>query len=138
VAAAAKPVAPATRKAPSRARAAAKAAPVAVAPEPEVVVAPAKRAKGDKKAKATAPAAKPAKARKAAVKEKTVRDSFTFPESDYGLFAALKRRAIDAGVEVKKSELLRAGLRLLAQIDEAGFVASVNGVERVKTGRPKK
>ena len=49
-------------------------------------------------------AGKPAKAKKA----KLVRDSFTMPDGEYALIAALKKRCLDAGVPAKKSEILRA------------------------------
>lgn len=71
-------------------------------------------------------------------KPKLVRDSFTIPENDYELFARLKQRALTAGVEVKKSELLRAGLAMLATLDDAEFIKAVGLVDRIKTGRPKK
>lgn len=71
-------------------------------------------------------------------KPKLVRDSFTIPENDYELFATLKQRALTAGVEVKKSELLRAGLAMLAKLDDAEFIKAVGLVDRIKTGRPKK
>lgn len=75
------------------------------------------------------------KARRAK-KEKVVRDSFTMPKSDYAKIAELKQRCLSAGVQVKKSELLRAGLLLLAGKDEKGLVDAVSAVELVKTGRP--
>lgn len=82
---------------------------------------------------------KPAKAKKhAPAKPKLVRDSFTLPEDDYARFASLKQRALKGGVEVKKSELLRAGLAMLARADDAEFLKAVGLVERIKTGRPKK
>ncbi|MFZ4651029.1 MAG: hypothetical protein ACOYLV_09980 [Rubrivivax sp.] len=65
-----------------------------------------------------------------------MRDGFTMPEADYALLAALKKRALVAGREVKKSELLRAGLRTLAAMPEADFTAALEGVERIKPGRP--
>ena len=71
-------------------------------------------------------------------KPKLVRDSFTLPENDYALFAGLKQRALKGGVEIKKSELLRAGLAMLARANDAEFLAAVSLVERIKTGRPKK
>lgn len=84
-------------------------------------------------------AEKVAKAKKQAPKKpKLVRDSFTIPESDYALFATLKQRALAAGVEVKKSELLRASVALLAKLSDAEFVNAIGQVERIKTGRPKK
>lgn len=71
-------------------------------------------------------------------KPKLVRDSFTLPEDDYALFASLKQRALAGGAEVKKSELLRAGLAMLARADDAEFLKAIGLVERIKTGRPKK
>ena len=86
-----------------------------------------------------AEAAKPAKTKKQApAKRKLIRDSFTLPEDDYALFAVLKQRALKGGVEVKKSELLRAGLGMLARSSEAEFLEAAGLVERIKTGRPKK
>jgi hypothetical protein len=84
-------------------------------------------------------AIKAAKVKKQAPKKpKLVRDSFTLPEGDYALFATLKQRALAAGIEVKKSELLRASLTLLANLEESVFAKTIGLVERIKTGRPKK
>jgi len=69
-------------------------------------------------------------------KEKVVRDSFTMPKSDYAKIAALKQKCLDAGVHVKKSELLRAGLALLEGISEKRLAAVLSDLETVKTGRP--
>ena len=71
-------------------------------------------------------------------KAKLVRDSFTFPEDDYALFASLKQRALNAGREIKKSELLRAGLATLTAMSDGDLLATLDGVERIKTGRPSK
>ncbi|WP_153133498.1 hypothetical protein [Dechloromonas hortensis] len=71
-------------------------------------------------------------------KPKLVRDSFTIPETDYALFATLKQRALAAGVEVKKGEILRAAVVALAKLDDAELVKAIGLVERIKTGRPKK
>ena len=69
-------------------------------------------------------------------KPKLVRDSFTIPETDYALFATLKQRALGAGVDVKKSEILRAALTVLSKLDDAELVKAIALVERIKTGRP--
>ena len=71
-------------------------------------------------------------------KEKVVRDSFTMPKSDYERLAALKQKCLDAGMSVKKSELLRAGLLLLDAAPAKRLVAAISAVETVKTGRPAK
>ena len=84
-------------------------------------------------------AEKVAKVKKQSTKKpKLVRDSFTLPERDYALFEILKQRALAAGVEVKKSELLRASLMLLAKLSDAQLVKTIGLVERIRTGRPKR
>lgn len=80
---------------------------------------------------------KPADKAKVA-KPKLVRDSFTMPEADFALVAALKARALDFKRPAKKSELLRAGLQALAQLDDAALLRALNALTPLKTGRPKK
>jgi hypothetical protein len=92
--------------------------------------------------KATKPVAK-GKAGKSAEgltgkKEKTVRDSFNMPAADYALIGQMKARALAGSREVKKSELLRAGLRLLAGMTDAALLAALSAVPSIKTGRPGK
>ena len=48
----------------------------------------------------------------------------------------LKQRAAKAGSPAKKSEILRAGVKLLAKLDDAAFVAAMKDVPAIKTGRP--
>jgi len=79
-------------------------------------------------------AGKPAKAKKA----KLVRDSFTMPDLEYALIAALKKRCLDAGVSAKKSEILRAAVANLVKLSDAAVVAAVRRLEVIKTGRPAK
>jgi hypothetical protein len=69
-------------------------------------------------------------------KEKVVRDSFTMPKSDYDKIAELKQKCLANGVHVKKGELLRAGLLILAAANVEQLTAAVAAVETVKTGRP--
>ena len=122
-------------------------APAKVAAEPKPVASKAKpkasvtaKAKSEKpEAVAEAAPAKNGKAKKqVARKPKLVRDSFTIPEADYALFASLKERALAAGVEVKKGELLRAALAALNALSPAEFIKAVSAIERIKTGRPRK
>jgi hypothetical protein len=70
-------------------------------------------------------------------KLKLVRDSFTIPRDEYGAIDGLKLRAAKLGRITKKSELLRAGLKLLAACTDAGLLGALDAVPRVKTGRPK-
>lgn len=97
------------------------------------VLAPAKAAK-PRKADKGGKAEKPAKAKK----PRLVRDSYAMPEAEYARIGELKKRVAALGGEVKKSELLRAGIAVLAGLDDAGLQAVLAGVERIKTGRPAK
>jgi hypothetical protein len=70
------------------------------------------------------------------VKAKVIRDSFSFPEQDYLKISELKKTCLAAGVHVKKSEILRAGLHLLTKLNLAELKQAVEQVEKVQTGRP--
>jgi hypothetical protein len=70
-------------------------------------------------------------------KVKLVRDSFTIPKDEYSAIASLKKRAMSLGREVKKSELLRAGLMALAGLSDSAFGAMLAQVPSIKTGRPR-
>lgn len=108
--------------APAQKRPAAKAAPVKAAT-------PAKSAKTPAKAPAAAEKAK---------KPKLVRDSFTMPEAEYAVFAQVKKACVAAGFEIKKSELLRIGVALIAKLDPKKLQAAQKALAPLKAGRPKK
>ena len=137
--------APAEAVMPAATTAAAKAAPKAARKPAPAVKQPAAQAP---KVKAEAPvkaqtvvatpvepkagkAAKPAKAKKT----RLVRDSYAMPEAEYAAIAQLKKRLAGG---VKKSELLRAGIALLAGLNDADLLAAIGRIERIKTGRPAK
>jgi len=105
-----------------------------------VTKAAAKPANGASEAPAPAPAAAPAEKVKAkrVKKDKVVRDSFTMPKTDYQRIALLKRKCLEAGVAVRKSEILRAGLQLLEAAPQKRLLAAIEALETVKTGRPAK
>lgn len=71
-------------------------------------------------------------------KPKLVRDSFTIPKDEYEGIDGLKLRAALQGHLVKKSELLRAGLKLLSTLDEKQLLVALEAVPSIKTGRPAK
>lgn len=89
-----------------------------------------------------APVAQPspvdAKAKVKTKKPKLVRDSFTFPKDEYELLAQLKSRATGLAVHVKKTELIRAGIKALVGMTDNRFLATVKSVPNLKTGRPAK
>jgi hypothetical protein len=84
------------------------------------------------------PAAVAAAAKEKARKTKLVRDSFTMPEPEYAVLGKVKKACISAGVEVKKSQLLRIGLALLDKTDVATLKSLIAGLAPLKAGRPKK
>lgn len=65
-----------------------------------------------------------------------VRDSFTMPEQEYTVLAEVKQACLRAGIDVKKSELLRIGVALLGQVDIATLKAVLAALPQLKTGRP--
>jgi hypothetical protein len=69
-------------------------------------------------------------------KPKLVRDSFTIPKLEYVVLEALKQRATKLTRSVKKSELLRAGIKALAALSDAAFLSALDRVPAIKTGRP--
>ncbi|WP_236748769.1 hypothetical protein [Acidovorax carolinensis] len=72
-----------------------------------------------------------------AKKPKLVRDSFTIPKDEYAVIETLKQRADSLAQPAKKSELLRAGLKLLAGLPDAALRTALQAVPSIKTGRPK-
>lgn len=125
---------PAAMPAPARAPAAAAAtpAPMAIAAAPRTG-APSRPAQPVQPVKLPKPAAsaKPDKPRK----DKLLRDSFTIPKSEYAVLEALKQRSTRLGGRVKKSELLRAGIKALAAMPDAAFATALTAVPAIKTGR---
>lgn len=71
-------------------------------------------------------------------KPKMIRDSFTFPKAEYAVLESLKMRAAKLGSPAKKTELLRAGIKAIAAMQDAAFVAALKSVPSLKTGRPAK
>jgi len=71
-------------------------------------------------------------------KKKVVRDSFTMPQSEYTKIAEIKAVCLKAKMHVKKSEVLRAGLKALAKLNATQLRRALSELEKIKTGRPKK
>lgn len=105
-------------------------------------VVPAVKVKAQDKAKS---AAKPmateavAAAGKAKVKKDVlVRDSFTMPQSEYQVLSLVKKACLQAGIEIKKSELLRIAVVQLAGLSVAKISTLQKGLNKIQAGRPKK
>jgi hypothetical protein len=122
----------ANKAAPKAASKAETKAPVAAKPTPKP--APKAAAKPATKPAAVADAAKVAKTKKI----KMVRDSISIPKEEYALIDLMKVRAGKLGTGVKKTELLRAGIKVLAALPNPAFLAAIAAVPSLKTGRPAK
>ena len=97
---------------------------------------PANKVRGKSEIKAT-----PKKAAKKAKKEhkkKVIRDSFTMPQNEYSKIAEIKAICQKSKMHVKKSEVLRAGLIMLAALNAAQLKQKLGSLEKIKTGRPHK
>jgi hypothetical protein len=109
-----------SRRAATRTKAAKPAKPVSAAPAP-----------------VAAPPASAASTARGNAKVKPVRDSFTMPPDDHALIGQIKQRALKLQHPAKKSEVLRAGLKALAAMDDRTLQAVLEAVPPLKTGRPK-
>lgn len=114
-----------------------------LAPKTAAKPAPAARKVRAAAPKSTASQATPAKAASAATtpkpaKLKLVRDSFTIPRSEYTVLDALKARLVKLARPAKKSEVLRAGIKLLDTLPDAALLLALGAVPAIKTGRPGK
>ncbi len=108
------------------------------AANPVAKVMPAARKRVASKAAAAKPEKKIKKDKKTEAKIKIVRDSFTMPQADYDIIFEIKQKTLKAGLPVKKSELLRAGLQALSKLSAAQLKQAISNLEKIKTGRPKK
>jgi len=79
-----------------------------------------------------------AKKTKKKPKMETVRDSFSMPETEYRKIAEIKEACLKAGLHVKKSAVLLAGLKVLGEMNAAQLKRAIAGLEKVKTIHPKK
>lgn len=128
------------KKAPAKKAVAKKAA----AKKPAVKKAPAKKAPA-KKAAAKKPVAKKPKVEAVEAapaqkpkKVKLVRDSFTMPGHEYQVLQDIKKAALKAGVELKKSDLLRIGVSTLKNFSIAQLDKARATLTKLRAGRPKK
>ncbi len=68
-----------------------------------------------------------------------MRESFTMTTADQELLKKCKRDAITSGRDsTKKSEIVRAALRHFASLSASTQLMELNGLDPIKTGRPKK
>jgi len=110
-----------------------------VAPKKAVAVKPAVEKKAAVKVKAAPKVApkEPAAPKEKSKKAKLVRDSFSMPEAEYAVLGAVKKACLKAGIEVKKSELLRIGVALIQKMDVGALKGVLSTLPPLKAGRPK-
>ena len=80
----------------------------------------------------------PKKVEKKQAKQKVIRDSFTMPENEYRVLSEIKKKCLAGGIDVKKSELLRAGLQSLAGMSQVMLKKQLSKLAEIKIGRPAK
>ena len=94
------------------------------------------KAKSASKPQATEPVATEGKAK--VKKDVLVRDSFTMPQSEYQVLSLVKKACLQAGIEIKKSELLRIAVVQLAGLSVTKIASLQKGLNKIQAGRPKK
>jgi hypothetical protein len=120
------------------------AAPKEDAVEPGTPEAPEAPEAGAKDAKAARKLTKPAKSDKAAepavkpAKEKFVKCTFALPESEMLVLDAMKKTYKSNGVALKKSQLLRAALLALADVDADRLTQLLAQLPAAPTAKKKK
>jgi hypothetical protein len=131
-----KPTAPVKTTAPAKTATANRKTPVAAAPQASKKTASPNVAK---KVKPTpAPTLRPQNEEKP-TKIKLVRDSFTIPENEYAAIGEIKKACLALGVDVKRTEVIRAGLLVLQQMSALAIADYITKqLPKPKTGRPKK
>ncbi len=72
------------------------------------------------------------------VKTKLIRDSFAIPEKEYAALVAVKKTCLKAGLEIKKTELIRIGIALVNNLTTAKIKTAQAKLTQISAGRPKK
>lgn len=106
--------------------------------KPEGAPAPAADLGVVSKRKSAKPAATDPDAGKKDKREKVVRDSFSMPASEHGRLKTLRVELGKAGRLASKSEVLRAGLNLLAERSAAEVTALLDALPPVAKGKRSK
>jgi len=66
---------------------------------------------------------------------KVIRDSFTFPKKDHDLIDVIKSRCLNNRANASKSEIIRAGLFVLAGLSDQELLIAIDSLEKLKLGR---
>ncbi len=71
-------------------------------------------------------------------KPRLIRDSFTIPADEYQILIDAKKRLVRSGLEVRKTEIVRAGLAWVGQASLTELKKGLNALRKLKSGRPKR
>jgi hypothetical protein len=64
-----------------------------------------------------------------------VKDLFSFPKYDYQIIGDSIDRALDSKININKSEIVRAALNVLQDLNDSDFKDAISKVEKIKRGR---
>lgn len=66
---------------------------------------------------------------------KIKRDMFSFPEEDLALLLEIKQICLKHGVQINKSEVVRAGIHALHAMEVDALLRIASEIPKIKTGR---
>ena len=69
-------------------------------------------------------------------RSKVIRDTFSFPPQEHAQLKAIMDRWPALSRRFTRSEIVRAGLAVLADMDDDELAEALDRIERLKTGRP--
>ncbi|MEA1938875.1 MAG: hypothetical protein U9N14_07280 [Pseudomonadota bacterium] len=69
-------------------------------------------------------------------RRKVIRDTFSFPEDEYGRIKEIRKRLMMGGHDATKGEVLRMGLSYLMEMNNDILHSRFGTMKRLKPGRP--
>lgn len=75
-----------------------------------------------------------------AVKKQTdlvIRDTFSMPKRDADLITEVRLKCMKAGIDITRSEIVRAGIRHLSQLRSEELCKMIENIEKLKPGPQK-
>lgn len=69
--------------------------------------------------------------------EQVIRDTFSMPKTDGDLITEVRLRCMRAGIDTTRSEIVRAGIRHIAQLPPDELCKLISRIEKLKPGPQK-
>jgi|JI7StandDraft_1071085.scaffolds.fasta_scaffold17727_4 hypothetical protein len=66
-----------------------------------------------------------------------IRDTFSMPKKDADLISEVRLKCMKAGIDTTRSEVVRAGIRHLSQLQSEELCKMIEGIEKLKPGPQK-